>query len=179
MIQEERTELLLRALQEEKIKYYSEVKDDDLNLSIIFAHKKSLRSFSKFKNRLLVLDSNEEQEGSSLVKLNYNSMEEISQFLDRMFMIERRLILQNKIRESERIYDRIKLHNIENFHSRSIGNLEKIKDLESLLDLEIVQNLHSMCFRKLHVLSKNLIFFVQMPICAVWFYQFSLFFLVS
>lgn len=159
LIQEERTELLVRAFQEEKIKYYSEVKDDDLNLSIIFSHKKSLRSFNKFKNRLIVLDSNEEPDAAGLLKLNYNSMEEISQFLDRMFMIERRLILQNKIREGERIYDRIKLHNSENFQSRAVGNLEKIKDLESLLDLEILLlkedqiknwNVHFKAFAKKH-----------------------------
>ncbi|MFA6236419.1 MAG: histidine kinase dimerization/phospho-acceptor domain-containing protein [Bacteriovorax sp.] len=160
LIQEERTELLIRALQEEKIKYSTEEKADDMSLSVIFLHKKSLRVFSKYKNRLLVLDSNEDYESGPVEKLNFNSLEDISSFLEKLFFIERRTVLQGKIREGERIYEKIKNQNQE---KSSVDILSKSpdmqKDLESLLDLEILLlredqienwNVHFKTFAKKH-----------------------------
>ncbi|MGZ3807891.1 MAG: hypothetical protein ACXVCE_07380, partial [Bacteriovorax sp.] len=57
LIQEERTEFLIRALQDEKIKYHTELREvDEFNLSVIFSHKKSIKNFSQYKNRLIVVD---------------------------------------------------------------------------------------------------------------------------
>ncbi|MGZ3807402.1 MAG: histidine kinase dimerization/phospho-acceptor domain-containing protein, partial [Bacteriovorax sp.] len=68
-------------------------------------------------------------------KINLNSYEEISQFLEKMFIIEKRSFLQTKIKESERLYDKIKIHNQGN---RFNLNADEKKDLEALLDLEVL-----------------------------------------
>lgn len=170
LIQEERTEFLIRALQDEKIKFSTEPKEvDDYNLSIIFSHKKSLRNFSKYKNRILVLDLNDDSDSTTIEKINLNSYEEITSFLDKVFVIERRLFIQAKIRESERFYDKIKIQN----HERSISELENLtsdqkKDLESLLDLEALLlgeelvknwNIHLKAFSKKHSQLHHMAFY--------------------
>jgi signal transduction histidine kinase len=142
LVQEGRTELLVRALQEEKIKYTTEPKDskdNDQNLSIIFSHKKSLRLFSNYKNRIFVLDSNENHDLGPVEKVNLNSYEEITLFLEKVFIIEKRTALQIRIKESERIYDKIKIIN-NHLSSAELVNLsnDQKKDLENLLDLEIL-----------------------------------------
>lgn len=140
LIQEERSELLIRALHDDKIKYTSEARDvDNLNFTIIFGHKKNLRAYSKIKNRLVVLDSTEEYEGFQVEKLNYNSLEDIQDFIEKMLIIERRFLLQNKIRESEKTYEKLKVSNKE----ISLGgnfdfSVDHVKEMEDLLDLELV-----------------------------------------
>jgi len=159
LIQEERTEFLFRALQEEKIKHSIDVKESDPALVIIFSHKKSLRNFSKYKNRLLVLDSNENYEGAPVEKINFNSQEDIAEFLEKILIIEKRTVLQNKIKTGERIYEKIKIEN----HKHPIDalnlSLDQQRDLESLLELEVVLlredqlsnwNVHFKAFAKKH-----------------------------
>lgn len=139
LIQEERSAFLLRALQDEKIKAITELKNvDDFTMSVIFAHKKSLRLFSRYKNRLIILDSNEPFDSSNIEKINFNSYEEINSLLERLFLIEKRIVLQNKVRESEKVYDKIKLAN-QSLTADFLKNqsLEQKKDVEALLDLEI------------------------------------------
>ncbi len=170
LIQEERTEFLIRALQDEKIKYLTEPKDvDDYNLSIIFSHKRSLRNFSKYKNRIIVLDLNDDYDSGPIEKINLNSYEEITSFLEKIFVIERRLYIQSKIRESERVYEKIKNKNLD----RSFNDLENLsidqkKDLESLLDLEALLlgeelvknwNIHFKTFSKKHSQLQHMAFF--------------------
>lgn len=139
LIQEERTEFLIQALQEEKIKYLTEAKEDDLALSVIFSHKKSLRAFSKCKNRLLILDSNEDNDSSPVDKLNLNSLEEISNFLEKLLIIEKRASLQSKVRDGGRVYEKIKIQNQQKLSIMDgVISLDQQKDLESLLDLEIL-----------------------------------------
>lgn len=159
LIQEERTEFLFRALQEEKIKHSIDVKESDPALVIIFSHKKSLRNFSKYKNRLLVIDSNENYEGAPVEKINFNSQEDIAEFLEKILIIEKRTVLQNKIKTGERIYEKIKIEN----HKHPIDalnlSLDQQRDLESLLELEVVLlredqlsnwNVHFKAFAKKH-----------------------------
>lgn len=139
LLLEERTEILIRALQEEKIKYSTEIKEDDPSINVIFSHKKSLRTFSKYKNRLLVLDSKEEYEGAPVEKVNFDSFEDISSFLEKLFIIEKRTAFQAKIRESERLYEKVKAHNLEKSSVNLIAQSPDLqKDLEFLLDLEIL-----------------------------------------
>jgi hypothetical protein len=139
LIQEERSAFILRALQDEKIKPITELKNtDDFNLSIIFAHKKSLRSLVRYKNRLIVLDSNETFKTTFVEKINFNSYEEVVSLLDKLFVIEKRITLQNKLKESEKNYDKIKYLNI-TIPSEKVkkASQEQKKDLEALLDLEV------------------------------------------
>lgn len=140
LIQEERSEFILRALLDEKIKPVTEFKGtDDFNLSVIFAHKKSLRHLGRYKNKLIVVDSNDALDSSSTVeKINFNSHEEITMLLDKIFLIEKRISLQNKLKESEKTYEKVKLGN-QTLSSDALKNqsLEQKKDIESLLDLEV------------------------------------------
>jgi len=139
LVQEERSEFILRALQDEKIKAQTELKStDDYTLSVIFAHKKSLRQFSRYKNRLIILDSNEPFDNSNVEKINFNSYEEITALLERLFVIEKRIALQSKVKESEKIYDKIKMGNASlNAEALKNQSAEQKKDIEALLDLEI------------------------------------------
>lgn len=138
LIQEERTEFLIRALQEEKIKPSIDVKESEPALAIIFSHKKSLRTFSKYKNRLLVIDSNENYEGAPVEKINFNSQEDIAEFLEKILIIEKRTVLQNKIKTGERIYEKIKIENQRHPLEALNLSLDQQRDLESLLELEVV-----------------------------------------
>lgn len=161
LIQEERTAFLIRAFQDEKIKYSTELKEhDEYNLCVIFAHKKSLRNFSKYKSRIIVIDSNEAIDLPQSESINLNSYEEITRFLEKVFLIEKRLTVQTKIREGERLYDKIKIENAEK-PATVFQNLstDQKKDLESLLDLEILLlgeeqiknwNAHFKAFSKKH-----------------------------
>lgn len=159
LIQEERTEFLIRALQEEKIKHSIEIKESDPTLSVIFSHKKSLRIFSKYKNRLLVIDSNENYSGAPVEKINFNSQEDIAEFLEKILIIEKRTVLQNKIKVGERIYEKIKIENLRQPLEAIDMSLDQQRDLESLLELEVVLlredqlsnwNVHFRAFAKKH-----------------------------
>jgi hypothetical protein len=163
LVQEDRSEILLRALQDEKIKYSIETRDSkeiDQSFSIIFSHKKSIRYFSKYKNRLMLLDSNDGNELGPFERINLNSYEEIALLIEKIFIIERRDVLQLKIKESERLYEKIKILNTQ-LSSDELVTLasEQIKDMESLLDLEILLlreepifnwNTHFKAFAKKH-----------------------------
>ena len=113
LIQEDRAGLLIRAMQDEKIKYLIEQKDskdfEDRNLFIVFGHQKSLRNYSKYKNRMTVIDSNDEIEIGPHENLNFNSYEEIAEFLKKVLLIDKRSALQFKVKESEKIYDKVKV----------------------------------------------------------------------
>lgn len=137
LVQEERTELIVRALHEEKLRYTSDIKDDENSLAVVFTHKKNLKNYARLKNKLLIVDSNEDYEGPFIEKINFNSMEEISAFIDKVFFIVRRLSLQGKIKESERVFEKIKQYNQDNYSSLSADSIDQKKDLESLLDLEL------------------------------------------
>lgn len=139
LLQEERSAFILRALQDEKVKTATELKNtDDFHPSVIFAHKKSLRQLSRYKNKLIVMDSNESLDSSNVEKINFNSYEEITTLLEKIFLSEKRLQLQSKIRESEKIYESIKTQNL-SWSGEEIKqqSLDQKKDLEALLDLEI------------------------------------------
>lgn len=161
LIQEERSEFILRALSDEKIKPFCEFKNtDDFNLSIIFSHKKSLRHLGRYKNKLIVVDSNDAFESNTVEKINFNSYEEITVLLDKIFLIEKRISLQNKIKESEKIYEKVKAGN-QTLSPDALRNqsLEQKKDIDSLLDLEVQLlgddqvknwNIHFKSFAKKH-----------------------------
>lgn len=137
LIHDDKAAFLIRALQDEKIKYSTEGESN--NFTVIFAHEKNLRAFSKFKNRLFVLDSSDSIENVQCEKINLNSLSDISHFLEKLLLIEKRETLQSRIREGEKHYEKIKLQN----HKTSSDVLAKYshdqkKDLEALLDLEII-----------------------------------------
>ncbi|MDO9182946.1 MAG: histidine kinase dimerization/phospho-acceptor domain-containing protein [Bacteriovorax sp.] len=141
LIQEVRTELLVRALVDEKIKFISEIKEsreDDKNIYIIFIHKKNIRFYTKFKNRIIVIDSNDRYELINAEVLNLNSFEDINIFLEKLFIVEKRISLQNRIKESELQFEKIKNLNLQ---MPSVDEKyfldDKRKDLDCTLDLEM------------------------------------------
>ena len=170
LIQEDRAELLIRAMQDEKIKYLIEQKDskelEDHNLFIVFGHPKNLRHYSKYKNRMTIIDSNDDLGVGPYEKINYNSYEDIVEFLKKIFLIEKRTALQFKVKESERIYDKIKTTNNQiNPLSLAQASFDQIKDLEILMDLEIqllkeenvtFWNAHFKIFFKKHSYVQNI-----------------------
>ncbi len=170
LINEDRTDFLIRALQDEKIKYSSDFKEfNDLSLIVIFTSKSSLRVYSKYKNKILVMDSNEDLEGAVIDKINLNSHDEIRSYIEKIKLVESRLVFQAKIKESEQVYEKIKALNFKKKAETflELGDDQK-KDLDSLLELEIellrlenIQewNLQFKIFTKKHVLLQYLAFY--------------------
>jgi hypothetical protein len=168
LIQEDRAGVLVRALQDEKIKYQIEQKEskgDDLNHFVIFSHEKSLRYFAKYRNRLIVIDTIENFDSGNFERINFNSYEEVTLILKKIFLIENRTIFQNKIRESERLYDKYKIINNQISSSHLLANLPEKKELESLLDLEALLlreesvgnwNTHFKLFVKKHGIAQHM-----------------------
>ncbi|RPJ78866.1 MAG: hypothetical protein EHM20_02865, partial [Alphaproteobacteria bacterium] len=121
------------------------------------------RTFAKGRNRLLIVDSNEAEGTGPFEKLNFNSFEDIEKFLEKLFVIEKRLLIQNKIKDGEYLYEKIKNQNQnqrEVLLERGAASHDQQKDLESLLDLEILLlkedqfaswNCHFKFFPKKHV----------------------------
>lgn len=170
LVLEDRAELLIRALHDEKIKYLSDLKDlkeDDQSLCIIFTQKSNVRSFLKLKNRIIVLDENIEIESSACERLNLSSFEEISAFLEKIFLVEKRSFLKNRIKESEKYYDRIKVLNSQlSQQELTILSSDPKRELENLLDLELLLlqedkiinwNTHFKAFTKKHGIVQGLV----------------------
>ena len=130
--EEERDVFLLRVFHDEKIKYISELKYLDLLVpAVIFCPKKNIKNYSKIRSKLIVTDSNQKDLGP-FESINFNSIEEISYFINKVFYIERKSYVQNKIRESEKTYELIK-----EFNMTHLDSLRPTADFDHILDLEL------------------------------------------
>lgn len=137
LISRDQSEFLVRVLQEEKIKYATNIQDlDDFTPGLFFVEKKNLRKVSRFKNKMIVLPAQDQSDGLSVSKINFNSYEEISHFIDKFFLAERHLQIQERIKESERLYDVIKTY-LDEINVEANG-AESKKIFESILDLEML-----------------------------------------
>ncbi len=137
LISRDQSEFLVRVLQEEKIKFATDIQDlDDMAPALFFVEKKNLRKLSRFKNKIIVLPLQDQGDGLSVSKINFNSYEEISHFIERFFLAERHLQIQERIKESERLYDMIKSHLEE--ASIEMNSVETKKVFEGILDLEML-----------------------------------------
>ena len=137
LISKDQSEFLVRVLQEEKIKYATNIQDlDDFTPGLFFVEKKNLRKVSRFKNKMIVLPAQDQSDGLSVSKINFNSYEEISHFIDKFFLAERHLQIQERIKESERLYDIIKTY-LDEINIEANG-AESKKIFESILDLEML-----------------------------------------
>lgn len=129
---EERDVFLMRVFHDEKIKYISELKSLDVLVPVvIFCLKKNVKNYSKIRSKLIVTDSNQNDLGP-FESINFNSIEEISYFINKVFYIERKSFIQNKIRESEKTYERIKEFNLAN-----LASIKPSSDFDHILDLEL------------------------------------------
>ncbi len=137
LISKDQSELLIRVLQEEKIKFHASAGDlDDNTPGLFFLEKKNLRKISRFKNKMMVLPADDSNEGLSLSKLNFSSYEEISRFIDMFFMAEKHLQIKERLKESERLYEVIKSY-LEEINVEANGD-ESRRVFESALDLEML-----------------------------------------
>lgn len=139
LVEQDRAAFLLQAFLEEKLKYTIDVNDLEKDQSyIVFAHQDNIKYFSKHKNHIVVVDSTEKSDGVSREKINFNSYEEIINFLQRIFIVEKHVFLQSKIKESEEMYDEIRKNNL-NISSVDLLSLTEGQSclIEKLIDLEI------------------------------------------
>ena len=129
---EDRDIFLMRVFYDEKIKFISELKNLDVLVPVvIFCLKKNVKNYSKIRSKLIVTDSNQNDLGP-FESINFNSIEEISYFINKVFYIERKSFIQNKIRESEKTYERFKEFNLTN-----IASIKPSSDFDHILDLEL------------------------------------------
>lgn len=136
LISKDHSELLVRALQEEKIKVIHNADDLSEDISaLFFLDKKNLRKISRFKNKMIVLAADENNDHLSTFKLNFNSFEDISLFVENFFHAEKILQIQERIKESEKYFEKIR----KALEEKSINgfSVESKKTLENIIDLEL------------------------------------------
>jgi hypothetical protein len=136
LISKDLSELLLRVLQEEKIKVINNAHDlDDFSPAVFFAEKNNLRLTRRFKNKMIILPSTEESEGLAALTLNFNSYEEIFSFIERFFAAERRLQILERLKDSEKLLEAMR-HYLEELKIDSKDEATR-KIFENLLELEM------------------------------------------
>lgn len=137
LIAKDQSELLVRVLQEEKIKFSVNSQDiDDFTPVLFFMEKKNLRKVSRFKNKMIVLPSLESGDNLASSAINFSSYEEIAHFIGKFFWAEKHLQIQERLKESERFYEVIKSY-LEEL-SLKANEVESKKVFESLLELEML-----------------------------------------
>lgn len=137
LIAKDQSELLVRVLQEEKIKFSVNAQDiDDFTPVLFFMEKRNLRKVSRFKNKMIVLPSLESGDNLASSAINFSSYEEIAHFIDKFFWAEKHLQIQERLKESERFYEVIKSY-LEEL-SLKANEVESKKVFESLLELEML-----------------------------------------
>ncbi|MBC7429885.1 MAG: hypothetical protein H7336_14825, partial [Bacteriovorax sp.] len=137
LISKDQSELLLRVLQEEKIKVIGNAQDlDDFAPGIFFVEKKNLRKIGRFKNKIIVLPEIDSNDSLSSSSLNFTSYEEITHFIEKFFSAEKHLQIQERLKDSERLLDVIKNY-LEEIRVDAKEE-ETIKVFETLLDLEML-----------------------------------------
>lgn len=136
LISKDQSELLLRVLQEEKIKVVNNSADmDDLSPGVFFVEKKNLRKLGRFKNKIIILPTIGTSENLTSSTLNFTSYEEILHFIDKFFSAEKYIQIQERLKDSERLLDIIKVY-LEDLRIDSQAEESK-RIFETLLDLEM------------------------------------------
>lgn len=136
MISKDQSELLVRVLQEEKIKVVVSAQDlDEFTPLVFFIEKRNLRKIGHFKNKIIVLPSIDISEGLTASTLNFSSYEEIAYFIERFFAAEKYLQIQERLKESERFLEVIKNY-LEELRVDSRDDESK-RIFELLLDFEM------------------------------------------
>ena len=137
LMAKDQSELLIRVLQEGKIKFSVNAQDlDDFTPVLFFMEKKNLRKVSRFKNKMIILPSAESGDHLAASAINFSSYEEISHFIDKFFWAEKHLQIQERLKESERLYEVIKSY-LEELNLKA-NESESKKVFESLMELEML-----------------------------------------
>jgi len=137
LIAKDQSELIVRVLQEEKIKFSVNSADlDDFTPALFFMEKRNLRKVSRFKNKMIVLPSLESGDNLAASSINFSSYEEIAHYINKFFWAEKHLQIQERLKESERFYEVIKSY-LEELSFKA-NEVESKKVFESLLELEML-----------------------------------------
>lgn len=137
LIAKDQSELIVRVLQEEKIKFsVNSAELDDFTPVLFFMEKRNLRKVSRFKNKMIVLPSLEVGDSLAASAINFSSYEEISHYFNKFFRAEKHLQIQERLKESERFYEVIKSYLEELSFKANEEDSKKI--FESLLELEML-----------------------------------------
>lgn len=137
LISKDLTALLVRVLQEEKIKYQTSFQEIDESTSVIFfCETKNLRKVSRFKNKLIIVPEDQQPSSLALNRLNFNAYEEIISFFETLHLAQKRQAIQERLKESVEFYENVK----EKLEVKSVTSVhpEFNRLYESLLDLEVL-----------------------------------------
>ncbi len=136
LISRDHSALLIRILQEEKIKFMSYSADLNEHMStVFFVEKKNLRKISRFKNKFIVIPEDDQESSLSIYKLNFNSYEDILSFMESFFLAEKKVDLQDRLSESLQFYEKTKAFLETKNPADNFFEISKL--YESLLDLEL------------------------------------------
>lgn len=136
LIARDQSELLIRVLQEEKIKFATSAADLNESASaVFFVEKKHLRKISRFKNKFIVIPEDDQQSALSVTKLNFNSYEDILKYMEAFFLAEKKVALQERIKDSSLFYEAVKNQLEQKNPAEGLADYSRLYD--SLIDLEI------------------------------------------
>lgn len=137
LIKAERAEFVLQALLEQDLDR-CENSFEELDLDgqyVFFVEQKNLRKVNKFKNKIIVISADESLILPSVLKINFNSITDVSNFLKKVQMAEKISCAKERIRESEFLYEKMK--SVENLTALEHINDAKLSLFNSFLDLEL------------------------------------------
>ena len=136
LIDNDQSDLITRVLQEEKINYSIDCDEIEyFTPTLFFIQKKNIKKINRFKNKLIVVSSFDNDDNPIVTTVNFNSYEEINHHIKNVFKIEKYLHIQDRLKESERLYESSKIY-LEEFKINANKD-DSIKIFESSLDLEM------------------------------------------
>ena len=136
LIDNDQSDLITSVLQEEKINYSIDCDEiEDFTPTLFFIQKKNIKKINRFKNKLIVVSSFDNDDNPIVTTVNFNSYEEINHHIKNVFKIEKYLHIQDRLKESERLYESSKIY-LEEFKINANKD-DSIKIFESSLDLEM------------------------------------------
>ncbi len=101
---------------------------------VFFLEKKNLKNTTSFKNKILVA-SIEEELPSTIIRVNFNSFDEVSELIKRIQLAERISLVKERAKHSEIIFEEIKNHDSLATKVKVTG--DEILCFSQLLDLEL------------------------------------------
>lgn len=137
LISKDLSALLVRVLQEEKIKFQTSFQEIDESSSVIFfSETKNLRKVSRFKNKLIIVPEDQQPSSLALNRLNFNAYEEIISFFETLHLAQKRQAIQERLKDSVSFYEDVK----EKLEVKSVSSVhpEFQRLYESLLELEVL-----------------------------------------
>lgn len=135
LILEGSSQLIEEVLKNEKTKVsFHESELNEKFLNIIFTTPKKIKKSHWPRNKIFVLNSQETIDGPAIIKSDFMSYIDIEKTIHQIYEAEKKTALSIVLKESERIFEKIKVWNET---KNEIEFEQNIKDYDSILDLEI------------------------------------------